>query len=458
VERALGEGVVLGASSRGLAVEFADGVRLFDLKDSRTLHEALQLRHRPGAVFAPAVTRGGVQLPLDVAETACQVFGFAPGDRVEHPLLGGATVEGVFGGGLWLRFDDDGGAIVTSLVNEPGYLHHWLRIVTPAGRTLKYQTIGGQEWPVEITPCNALRAYSLAPGDLVETGVAVGEIVGSFRHFAVVENVLSGELSLVPPPGLLLLRHFGERVLVERPSLDGGAVTIDVSCAIDDEFMPFDRVITPRGHATIVGKTDGALWLVTDDAAALGAGAGTLPSAAHFRLVRRIGERTLSKTGLSVASVDFIGSPVLPDDEVLLRGARCRILGMNAERFVAVRNLVSDANGHTQLLPLAELAGCAIVYRADLPASRAYHSKAGTRLTLSVSLRDFLGKRFIPDDVLETPKGIGLVVGVTDANVAIHLAGDDGVCFFTPQAIYDVSLFKLRQRRAIVSAFRRKDE
>jgi hypothetical protein len=171
--------------------------------------------------------------------------------------------------------------------------------------------------------------------------------------------------------------------------------------------------------------------------------------------VRRIAAKAVSKAGLSVSSDDFRGSPILPDDEVLVKGARYIVLGMNSDGLVGVRNVGGDG---THLFPIADFDDCSVVYRAELPATRAYHSKAGTRLTLSVSLRDFIGKRFIPDDVIETALGVGLVVAVADANVAIHLAGDDGVSFFTPQAIYDSNLFKLRQRRAISSVFRRKEE
>jgi hypothetical protein len=445
-----GNGIVVGTSSRGLTVEFEDGVRLFDLKDLRTLYSTLQIKKRDGAVFKQLVTRGSVKLPLDVSEGACQVFGFAPGDRVEHPLLGGAVVTGVFGGSLWFGFDDDGGTIVTTLDNDPGFLHNWLRITRPNNRSITYRSFGNQSWPVETAPCKVLEFYGLAAGDLVETANGVGILQGSFRHFAVVTNSLTDELNLTPPPGIQLLRHFGSNpVTVDRLALNGFGMEINVSCLETDEFMPFDRVITQRGHATIVGKAVGRIWVITDDAAALGAGAGSLPDTSQFRLVRRIGTKGIAKNGLSVSSDDFKGSSILPDDEILLKGGKYTVLGMNNEKLVAVK---SDG---THLFKLADFEDCVIVYRADLQATRAYHSKAGTRLTLSVSLRDFLGKRFIPDDVIETPLGVGLVVGVTDGNVAIHLSGDDGVSFFTPQAIYDSALFKLKQRRAIISVFRR---
>jgi hypothetical protein len=451
-----GEGIVVGMTSRGLAVEFRDGVRLFDLKDLRTVFGKLQIKKRDGAMFTQAVTRASARLPLDVSEGSCQVFGFVPGDRVEHPLLGGAIIQGMFGGGLWLAFDDDAGAIVTTLVNEPAYLHQWLKICQPNNRSIAYLSIGGQSWPVETAPCRVLHLYGLALGDLVDTGNSVGIIQGSFRFLAVVANALTGDLVLVPPPGILLLRHFGTApVIVERLALNGSGVEIDVSCSESDEFMPFDRVVTQRGHATIVGRAEGKIWLATDDASALGGGAGTLPDTSQFRLVRRIAAKGVSKTGLSVSSDDFRGSRILPDDEVLVKGGRYIVLGMNNEKLVGIKSV---SGGGTYLFPLSDFDECQIVYRADIPATRAYHSRAGTRLTLSVSLRDFLGKRFIPDDVIETPLGVGLVVGITDANVAIHLSGDDGVSFFTPQAIYDTALFKLKQRRAISSVIKRKDE
>jgi hypothetical protein len=141
---------------------------------------------------------------------------------------------------------------------------------------------------------------------------------------------------------------------------------------------------------------------------------------------------------------------VLPDDQVLIGSGKYTIVGMSEGKQICAR---AADDGALQMFDAKELKDCSIVYRADLPASRIYHSKAGTGLHLSVSSRDFVGKRFLPDDIIETPKGVGLVVGVIDANVGIHLITDDGVSFFTPQAIYDAGLFKLKQRRAIVSMF-----
>jgi hypothetical protein len=262
-------------------------------------------------------------------------------------------------------------------------------------------------------------------------------------------------LQLVNLPAILLLRHFGDvPKLVEHLTLNGSGVAIDVSCCEKDRFMPFDRVVTPRGHATIVGKENELLWLKTDDASALGAGAGTFRDPSQFKLVRRIGFPAVLDNEISVSSVDFKDLKILPDDEIITNGSKFVVVGMNAEKKVVVRVVGSEV---TQTFAPAAFADCQIVYRADLPANRIYDSKAGTGLNLSVSLRDFVGKRFIPDDVIETPKGLGLVVGMSDANVAIHLIGDDGVSFFTPQAIYDASLFNLKQRRAIASVFVRRE-
>jgi hypothetical protein len=100
--------------------------------------------------------------------------------------------------------------------------------------------------------------------------------------------------------------------------------------------MPFDRVITPRGHATIVGKEKELLWLKTDDASALGAGAGTMRDASEFRLVRRIGFPAVLENGLSVSSVDFKDLNGLPDDEVIANGSKFVVLGMNSEKKIVV--------------------------------------------------------------------------------------------------------------------------
>lgn len=444
----LGVGHVVGAASQGLVVKFDKETKVFELQNLREIFQKVEIVKRPSAELANAITRSGYSIPIDISESSCRVFGFAPGDVVEHPVLGKARVEGVFGGCLWFKFDDDDGQIVTTLVSEPSYLHEWLKVISPSKREIVYTKVEGADYPIETSPCAILAEFDIAAGDLVETSDTVGIVKGSFRHMALIEEVISKKLTFVTPNSLLLLRHFGkDPVYVDRVTLTNGGVAVNVSCQPGDKWLPYDRVITPRGTATVVGQADGKTWLATDDASAIGAGIGSMKDTSQFKLIRRLFHPGVNETGLSVSSDSFSGWPILPADIVIIGNVKYTVIGMTKDDKVVVA-----AGDRTRTFEKAEVQNASIVFRADLPATRIYYSKTGNGLTMSVSSRDFIGKRFIPDDVIKTPKGIGLVVGMTESNIGIHLANDDGVSFFTPQATYDASLFQLKQRRAIISA------
>lgn len=442
-----GSGNIIGVASRGIAVRFSDGVHLFDLKDLQKLHEQLKIEERPCTVFKEVISRGGSHVFLDVTGSSCRVFGFAPGDRVKHPVLGSAVVQGVFGGCLWFTFDDDENTIVTTLSTDPSYLHKWLEIYQPKDRTVSYQMVEEYKWPIETSPCEFLDQFDLQVDDLVQTPNGIGKIFGTFRHYVVLSNFQNHELHFITPSSLLLLRRFSSHpAYVDRLSLNGSSVHVDVSCNEDDSIMPFDRVITPHGHATYVGKTEDLFWIATDDAAALGAGIGSVADSSDFKVVRRIGFPAIQDE-LSVSSDDFLNLPILPDDVICVDNDKYRVLGRKEDIIHALH--LQDSTEKT--FRLNEVKDISIVYRVDLPASRIYLSKTGNGLSLSVSLHDFVGMRMIPDDIVKTPFGNGVVIGVVDSNIGIHIIGDDGVSFFTQQAIYDPIIFQILQRRVVVS-------
>ncbi|OHT12202.1 hypothetical protein TRFO_18108 [Tritrichomonas foetus] len=445
---------VVGTTSRGLVIKKnTEENVLVDLKDLKRVFETLIIKSRPGCEFVTMKSRGGFSLPIDVSPSSCEVFGFCPGDRVKHPLLGEATVEGVFGACLWFKFDDETG-ITTALVSDVSYLHKWLKIISGGnGRQVEYLTINNHVVPIEKSPCNVLKDFNLEVGDLVDSEKGICEIIGCFRHFAIVRDATTYAISEVFPSSLLLLRRESSTpVIVERLALNGFSVEIDVSCKPDDLFKPFDRVITSRGHATLCGKNNGKWWLQTDDALSLGGGIGFTSDSNSFKLVRRICSDA-NLNGLSVSTNDFKDLPVYPDDVVIIDKGKYRVEGIKNGK-IQCKSLAEGKIKDRDFLPV-ELDNISIIFRADLPASRIYHSKTGNGLNLSVSMRDFVGRRFIADDIIETPFGVGLVVGIADSNLGIHLNSEQGVSFFTPQAIYDNSLFKLIQRRAIVSMMNR---
>ena len=459
-----GKCTVIGTTSRGLVIQKDNENILIGLKDMKQLFDDLKIISRPGCQFKTLQTRAGFNLPIDISPSSSEVFGFCVGDRVNHSILGPATVEGVFGGCLWFAFDDEDGKITTTLLPDISYLHKWLSITKGAnGREVEYCILDSTKLPIEKSPCNVLDYFDLEVGDIVETADGVGEVYGCFSYFAVVKDSFTNKLCKYTPSSLLLLRRIlkpnskNKSIFVDRLSLDGLSASVNVTCNSDSQFKPFDRVITKRGHGTIIGigeNNDNKWWVQTDDALSLGGGIGYMSDSSSFKLVRRICGEGFNEEGISVSTDDFQELPVFPDDVIILNDKKYRVIGMTKSQTIKckiINDVNSNGNDGFREFQKSELNDVSIVFRADLKASRIYHSKTGNGLNLSVSMRDFIGKRFIPDDVIETPFGLGLVVGIADSNLGIHLNSEHGVSFFTPQAIYDASLFKLVKRRAIVS-------
>ena len=434
-----GVGTVEGISNTYLIVSFAHGNRAFDV-----MKHGLSMNHDKMVGFT---TLSNQVITLDVSETVSHVFGFCVGDIVRHRTLGQATVAGMHRGCLWFSFDNDDGKVSTASKQDPEYLHSFLQIMVPKDRSVTYCEIDGNLWPIETAPCTILSEFSLAVGDLVD-GAVVGVVRGTFRCFAVIDVLPEKRLTLVSPSSVRSRRHIGkEPVLVQMTTLRKRGVSVNVSCSEADQFMSFDRIVCAKGTGTVIGTANEQTWLALDDTVALGAGICVTTDTSHFTLIRRLTGPGSNK-GYSVSCDSFGDLGILPADEVLLEGIRYTIVGMDSEGQVMAMN--RETNEVTSL-SAPEISQCSVVYRADLPATRSYLSKTGCLLDLQVSLSDFIGKRFLPDDVVETPHGTGVVIGVKDSFVAIHLFDDQGFSLFSEDAVRDPTLFQLKERRAIAT-------
>ena len=434
-----GVGTVEGRSSKYLIVSFSHGNRAFDV-----MKHGLAQSHDNMVGFT---TLSNQVVALDVSELVSHVFGFCVGDIVRHRTLGQATIAGMHRGCLWFCFDNDDGKVSTASKQDPAFLHSSLQITAPNHRSVTYCEIDGNQWPIETSPCTILREFSLAVGDLVD-GEVVGVVRGTFRCFVAIDILPHKTLKLVSPSSLRVRRHIGkEPVTVQMTTLRQLGVSVNVSCNEASQFMSFDRIVCAKGAGTVIGTADGQTWLALDDTVALGAGICVTADTSHFTLIRRLTGPALNK-GYSVSCDSFRDMDILPADEVLLEGVRYTIVGMDSKGQVMAMN--KDTNEVTSLSAPA-ISQCSVVYRADLPATRSYLSKTGCLLPLQVSLSDFIGKRFLPDDVVVTPHGPGVVIGVKDSFVAIHLFQDQGFSLFSEDAVRDPTLFQLKERRAIAT-------
>ena len=131
-------------------------------------------------------------------------------------------------------------------------------------------------------------------------------------------------------------------------------------------------------------------------------------------------------------------------------GEKVTLVGLHEEtKQVVVETMANDREG--KYIPIDNLKNAEIVFRADLPAKRMYYSKVGNGLFVSVSTKDFVGLRFLPDDVVKTPIGVGLVIGISESDICIHIDKTSGVSFFPLTDIYNIDEFQLIERRAVKS-------
>ena len=452
-------GKIVGCTSNTIVMDMGNELQIYTIKSLPDMHRQIKLIKRDAAVLEPCKTKSGLQTMIDTSIPSCRNFGFAPNDIVNDTVLEAkAQVIGVLGAALWFKYLDgdfsDNGAIVSlQKTNDIPLLHQYIKIIEPNNRKIQYINIKKTEYPIETEPCSLLNDFSLLINDLVDFSNNCCEIIGTFRHFVVVKNIVTQDFDFAYPNELILLRRYtGTPKFITYLTLTGKYEKVNISCSPDDEYQPFDRVLTQKGCATIVGKSEDGekWWILPDESTALGAGVASTKQP-FLALLRRVSQKECLFNDIDVSCANFPPNgkySLLPDDVIIYENEKYRVIGMKNGKVVLEANKTGK---NISVLFNKVRDNCSIVFRADLPARRMYYSKAGNGLFLSVSSKDFIGLRFLPDDVIKTPNGIGLVVGVSESDVCIHLNETRGVSFFPLADLYNVKDFTLIDRRSIKS-------
>lgn len=446
---------VVGVSGSSIALEHENNINLIEINDIYKFYNSYNLVSRSNSVLLTKITRSGMKITLDVSEPAVRTFGFAHGDRIKHIILGEATVIGVYGGNIWFEFDDDNGRVTTCNDNHFDYIHSQVKVIAPYKRIIKYLFVKNVEIPVEVFPCKILKEFNLKVDDLVDTGSSIARISGSFADHVIVLDANTNQCAIVSPNLLLLLRRVTDTpTYVQRKTIMDKFIEVDVSCSSQDKILPFDRVLSSKGHATLIGKKDNLWWYVPDDVYALNGNRVVSTSSTDFKLVRRIfnpKDFDCKYHGMSVDTVDFSDLPIFPDDVILLNNSKLRIIGRDGE-CVGVIPLDKKKSEIENRQANQFKTNISLIYRADLPAVRLYPFSSGSRLFFDVSLRNYSGVRFLPDDIVydSANNNYGCVLGLADSEVAIKFNKANDITFFSITTLLSQK-YSLLERRCCES-------
>jgi hypothetical protein len=390
------------------------------------LHIAQSIPTRAGVDLKSAVSgRSGGGYFLRDTEEALRPFGVYAGERIAHPDLGRGTVRGVYGGHLFLQWEGEEG-ISTGLPESLLDLYRLISIESPIGRVVVTVVIEEASIPVQVEPCPILTAYGFIVNDIVATSQITAIVVGEFSVHAVVRDLISEETVLVLPSQIeLIARQADQPVLVSKRFFDRPIVEVDVSYRPDDELRPGDRIYSEKGFATVLGRSNTAFVVQSDEAFRLNLGA--IEYSGKWRLIRRID----------------VGTPrwftFLPGDILANADGQKSLLTYREGSFffespTAVAQPAPDSADQISLIT-----------RADCRAQRIVPI-VGTKAVFNVNMREFRGWRVCPGDLVEVDGETFSVIGLRNEYIWINPCHSGHPLVLAQQAFLDPTIVKITAR------------
>lgn len=425
--------------------------------------------------------RSQLSYDIDTSDESLLLFGFRSGEKVSHECFGQGTIIGSFGSKLFIAWDHDDGKVSTTLSSNFLNLHSLLTIIEPKDRkvirvklsnptnlkvntnslppvnpdmsfkrTSSTFTLASLNYVnIETEPCNLIQKYNLRCGDLIRRGEKIGIVMGQLGYLCAVRSILSeNDVYFVNPTSVSLLRTYRtEEVIVSHKSFNRKIVDVAVNCSKEDKFIPYDRILTKKGFATVIGRSvdpnNQGYWLLTDTAYKLNAGLVICKNMSDVIIVRRIGSPSIPSDKVIENSVDdFKASKFLPGDVVSYDHKYYVILGRNKDKQFVLRN----KDGEVSIKEDEALSnGMNVIFRADIPCQRLFHSRHNFELFFEVDSIKFKGFRVFPGDRIQTSTGIATVVGYKANDIWIKYDDSIGAGTIPQQMIFDPNLFKVVQ-------------
>ncbi|OHT15757.1 hypothetical protein TRFO_42303 [Tritrichomonas foetus] len=307
---------------------------------------------------------------------------------------------------------------------------------------------------IETSPCDLLLTYGIQPNDLVKAGDIFGKVIGQFTCKCVIEDLISREIHFCQLNNIQLIRSYSkEPKFVNYKSFNGEIVSVLVNCSKDEKLLPFDRVLTKKGFATILGKSQDmkSYWILTDNALKLNVGCVLVNDISTFQIVRRI-DAPSSDPQIDNSLLSFRESKFLPGDIVLFKNNNYVIIGKtNAQNIPnnSADNHRKDNENWEYVLQnkkdgkIFVRDGFEVIFRPDLPFQRSFQSRQNFRLLFDIDSSKFKGLRVLPGDKVRTKNGVATVIGFKANDIWIKYDDENGAGTIPQQMIFDPNLFKV---------------
>ena len=443
---------VIGISQDGSLVLKNDGHIRLVKEEAIIIQKHFKIVERKGAVLNLCEGRSTLKYSVDQSDKSCQVFGFKSGEKVHNEDFGDAIVIGVFGSRLYFQWANDNQKISTALDCSVFNLHNLLEIIGPKERTIeRIQLLNGDYINIETSPCLGLQKYGFQVHDIVKSGIVYGKIIGEFCQQCVIREILTDKIQFFQFNNVSLIRRYSqEESKIFYKAFNGQIVQILVNCSEDDKIIPFDRILTKKGFATIIGRATNedsngkeSYWLLMDNCLKLNAGALLCHDISDCKVIRRIdGPPTYKEIDNTIQCFKRENLKIFPGDVVEFNQKKYLVLGMN-EKYEVVFYRRDEEN--LIISNYSDLDTVQVIFRSDLPCQRNYPSRQSFRLLFDVDSSKFNGLRALPGDRIKTEKGEASVIGFKANDIWIQYDNENGAVTVPQQMIFDPKLFKVIQ-------------
>lgn len=408
-------------------------------------------------------TRSGLNLMFNQSDKACRVFGFLSGERVKHELIGEGTVIGVFGNNLWFLWDNDQDCVTNCNMN-PISMHNIIEIIQPKGRTLDSFYLEEQNSiiSIETEPCNVLKRYGFKVKDFVLYRGTLCQIFGEFGFNVAVQFTNNNKYEIVLPNSLQLVRRENldseELTIVEMKSFNGKIVEVDVGFNESiDKLIPLDRILTKKGFATVVGKEvcdsgQKGFWIQTDDAFVLNLGINLMKASLNqVKLLRRFSENEKRENDLIVSFSPFnnFDVSIYSGDVVIKNNKIMLVVGLNDHSNPVFCELKDDMLHEIHQNIFENENEIKVIYRAGISTSLNFMIKNRMSIAAHVDVDHFQGIGFKAGDIISTPHGESIVIGILNDKIFVKNKNQDQPTIIRAKDAYNRNLFYAVKRLGV---------
>jgi len=391
------------------------------------------LKSRENSQLKEYTSRNGEIFYIDENPDLCIPFGFNLGDTVKDTYFGTGKVIGTFGGKIYFQFD--GEEISTFSDCSLQSLQSTLMIIKREKKNDIFRgIIDGHN--VNIDEKRApkwLTEYNFNLRDVVNTEYGIGFIKGTLGYNVIVEIFCTKELKQVSVFSLTLIRRLSkEDVIVNKLSFSNKVIPVLVNFTMKDSYYPYDRILTDKGLATVIGKniTKDGYWIQTDDALKLNLGLVETKNT-KYKIIRRIGYN-------EEFSIINYGDKFYPGD-IVEYNMKFYIVKL----FPSPNIIIFNSNEELELnLGLGLEINC--ISRSGFPFKRECFSINHILVPLDLQIEHFRGMRVLPGDIISTPNGKYCVMGLMNSeSIWVKNEDSNNVFTLTFQAFYDPNLIRV---------------